>query len=75
MMQIAIEGPSHAPTALLMPGGRRLPVETIIDRWPGNDHLYLAVRCKGGGHFIVRHDRNENIWEVAVYRAPDGEYE
>lgn len=71
-MSVTVEGPLHSPEALRLAGGRRLVVEEVLDRWPGEDHLYLELRCEGGAHFILRHDRETGSWEIALFRpSPD----
>lgn len=71
-MTISVDGPPSAPQALIFSDGRRLKIEAVLDRWPGDDHLYLELLCEGGGRFIVRYDRREDRWELQVYR-PDEE--
>ncbi|MFB6260105.1 MAG: hypothetical protein ABEJ96_07020, partial [Thiohalorhabdaceae bacterium] len=45
-------------------GGRYLSVNEIIDRWPGEDHLYLKVRAGDGGLYLLRRDDTTHRWRL-----------
>ncbi len=43
-------------------------VAEVLDRWPGEDHLYVKVRTTDGDSYILRYDAARNAWEVSVFR-------
>ena len=55
------------PTALVF-GDRRLRVDTLVDTWYGQDHLYFKVLVEGGDEYVVRRD-DQGEWAVHSYRA------
>jgi hypothetical protein len=48
-------------------GGRRVGVAEVIDRWLGAEHRYFKLRGDDGAVYIVRHDQEHGVWELAVY--------
>ena len=43
-------------------------VAEILDRWPGEDHLYFKVRTTGDDLYILRYDATQQAWEISVFR-------
>ncbi len=42
-------------------------VREVLDRWPGEDYLYLKVRADDGGIYILRRQEEAAGWELVVY--------
>lgn len=59
----------ETPRALRF-GQRRVTVLEVIDRWLAPDHRYFKLRGDDGAVYIVRHDREEDRWELSVYERP-----
>lgn len=49
--------------------GHRLKIARVLDRWPGNDHLYLKVQDPQGDLFLLRWDDATGRWSVHSFRA------
>jgi hypothetical protein len=47
-------------------GTSTVDVTEILDRWPGQGHLYLKLRGSDGATYIIRHDFDHDRWEIAV---------
>ncbi|WP_455220215.1 hypothetical protein [Kaarinaea lacus] len=48
---------------------RNIEVKEVIDRWLGPNHRYFKVLGDDGGTYILRHDMNENRWEMTLFEA------
>ena len=59
----------ETPRALRL-GDRRVTVVEVIDRWLAPDHRYFKLRGDDGAVYIVRHDVDEDRWELSVYERP-----
>ncbi len=46
-------------------------VAEILDRWPGEDHLYFKVRTTDDDLYILRFDTNGQEWEISVFKEGD----
>ena len=53
------------PVAIRL-GARRIPVQTIIDRWLGEDHAYFKVAGEDGLVYLIRQDRTTDTWELIL---------
>ncbi len=45
-------------------GSRRVEAVDIIDRWLAPDHRYFKVRGEDGDLYILRHNPDQDVWEV-----------
>ena len=55
-------------------GERRVGVTAVLDSWLAPDHRYFKLQGDDGGIYIVRHDANEDAWELTLFdsgRLPD----
>ncbi len=57
-----------APSAIVH-HGRRLMVRGIIDQWGGTGHFYVKLVADDGNLYIIRHDLEENAWEMVLMVA------
>ncbi|HEY5603370.1 MAG TPA: hypothetical protein VIM41_09690 [Gammaproteobacteria bacterium] len=48
---------------------RTIEVAEVIDRWLGPAHRYFKVLGDDGGIYILRHDMNNNSWELTLFEA------
>lgn len=48
-------------------GEREVAVDTILDRWLDPAHRYFKVRGDDGGIYILRHDLDDERWELTLY--------
>ncbi|MGH0037111.1 MAG: hypothetical protein ACQGVK_18960 [Myxococcota bacterium] len=53
-------------------GAVRQRVAEVIDRWPGEDHLYVRVRTEDGAVFILRHDERGDLWAIHHFEQAGG---
>lgn len=51
------------PVAIRL-GERRILVQTIIDRWLGEDHAYFKLAGEDGLVYLIRQDRTTDTWEL-----------
>ena len=59
------EGP--VPLRFGFRGGEH-EVARILDRWPGQDHLYVKLCTADGDTYILRCDTGCRAWAIAVFR-------
>ena len=50
-----------------MLGQRRIEVREIIDRWLDPVHSYYKLRGDDGGIYILRYDREPDVWEMIMF--------
>lgn len=48
-------------------GEREVLVDALLDRWLAPEHRYFKVRGSDGGIYILRHDLNDDRWELTMY--------
>ncbi|NMC74043.1 MAG: hypothetical protein GYA56_06770 [Geobacteraceae bacterium] len=48
--------------------GRTFRVREIVDRWYDPDHSCFKVLTEDGRKWLLRHDFNDDCWEVTVAR-------
>ena len=48
---------------------RTIEVKEVIDRWLAPTHRYFKVLGDDGGTYILRHDMNDNRWEMTLFEA------
>jgi len=53
------------------PNGSEHDVAEVLDRWPGEDHLYFKVRTTEDDLYILRFDTNGQEWEISVFKEGD----
>ncbi len=53
-------------------GERTFRVSGVIDRWHGADHAYYKVMADDGNLYILRHDQEEDAWEMVMMEAAPG---
>jgi hypothetical protein len=44
--------------------GRTLRILEIVDRWYDPDHSRFKVLADDGGTYLLRHDMNDDAWEL-----------
>jgi hypothetical protein len=44
---------------------RRIECKEILDRWYGEDHEYFKSEGDDGRTYILRYDREKDIWEIS----------
>lgn len=49
-------------------GDRTLEVVEVLDRWHGAGHRYYRVRADDLDLYVLRHDLEEDRWELSAYR-------
>lgn len=48
---------------------KRFAVRAMLDRWDGADHTYFKVVADDGNLYVIRHDLEENEWEMVLMEA------
>ena len=48
-------------------GQRRIKVFEVIDRWLEPAHSYFKVRGDDAGIYILRYDRDSDVWEMILF--------
>ena len=48
-------------------GGHSYEVSEILDRWFGPDHSYFKVRADDGNTYLLRYDRDADVWTLEVF--------
>lgn len=61
------EGPQSIPTRFGRSGSENKVAE-VLDRWPGEDHLYMKVQTTEADIYILRLDTNQQEWEISVFK-------
>jgi hypothetical protein len=51
-------------------GARRIPVQSVIDRWYGEDHAYFKFAGEDGAVYLIRQDRTSDTWELILMESP-----
>ena len=57
----------ETPRVLIL-GDRRVEVAAVLDRWLAPDHRYFKLQDAAGDTYIVRHDRESDLWEMTMYQ-------
>lgn len=57
-----------APVAFAL-RDRIFKVREIVDHWDGIDHAYYKVIADDGNLYVIRHDLEENQWEMMLMEA------
>ena len=57
----------ETPRRLTM-GSRNINVVAIQDRWLAPDHRYFKLIGDDGGLYIIRHDPQRDIWQLACFK-------
>jgi hypothetical protein len=52
-------------------GHNRIVVGEMIDRWIAPDHRYFKFRGEDGGIYIIRHDTESLVWELAFFQSAE----
>ena len=58
----------ETPRAVLFKN-KKIEVVSVLDRWLAPDHRYFKVCGDDGGVYLIRHDVEENSWELTMYDA------
>lgn len=45
---------------------RTFTVRELLDSWQGTDHTYFKMIADDGNLYVIRHDREENVWELVL---------
>jgi len=51
-------------------GGRRVAVREVADAWRGPDHAYFKLWGDDGRLYVVRHDLEDDTWQILQQDAP-----
>lgn len=57
----------ETPRRLIM-GTRRIAVVTVQDRWLAPDHRYFKIIGDDGGLYIIRHDPQQDTWQLTCFK-------
>lgn len=49
---------------------RLFRVKAMLDHWQGSDHAYYKIIADDGNLYVLRHDLEENEWEMVLMEAP-----
>lgn len=49
--------------------GRTFRITDILDSWHGTDHAYFKLVTDNGIRYVIRHDLNEDTWELILMEA------
>jgi hypothetical protein len=52
-------------------GGQEMAITRVLDRWLAPDHRYFKVETKDRDIYILRHDPQQDRWEMVYYCAID----
>jgi len=62
---------AERPTSFRL-GERALVVTEVVDRWYDQDYNCFKVAVGDGTQYLLRHDMNEDVWELVQKRdEPD----
>lgn len=50
-------------------GNRRVDVTEILDMWLAPDHRYFKFKGSDDGLYIIRHDSNQQLWQLTLFQA------
>lgn len=50
-------------------GKNKLKVNKIIDCWRAPDYDYFKIECSDGAEYIIRHNFEDDSWEVLFYNT------
>jgi len=56
-------------------GGSEFRVAELLDRWYGPDHAYFKLRADDGNLYLLRHQLEDDGWEMVLMEvegAPEG---
>ncbi len=45
---------------------RTFTVRELLDSWLGTDHAYFRMIADDGNLYVIRHDLEENAWELVL---------
>jgi hypothetical protein len=48
---------------------RTFRITEILDSWHGADHTYFKLVADDGNRYVIRHDLNDNAWELIMMEA------
>ena len=52
---------------------RIFTVRAVLDRWGGVDHAYFKLTASDGNLYVIRHDREDNEWEMVLMEVVGNE--
>lgn len=52
-------------------GKRLFEVEEILDQWLAPSHRYFKLKTTSGEVFILRHETEEEFWEITTYNRSE----
>ena len=53
-------------------GEQEIHVTRVLDRWLSTDHRYFKVLGSDMAVYILRHDEQEQRWELTFFKADAG---
>ncbi len=56
---------NERPLSIIL-GEKALKVEEVLDRWRGEDHDYFKLKADDGALYIIRYDRESDVWELTL---------
>ncbi len=54
-------------------GERVVEVDEVLDAWLAPDHRYFKVRGDDDAVYILRHDTEQQCWELTMFDAGSGQ--
>lgn len=51
---------------------KALKIIEILDRWYGEDHDYFKVKAEDDFTYIIRYDRQGDVWELVMMEREKG---
>ncbi|HTG82565.1 MAG TPA: hypothetical protein VL949_11515 [Geobacteraceae bacterium] len=52
--------------------GRLFTARELLDSWQGADHAYFKLIADDGNLYVIRHDRDADVWELVLMEAASG---
>jgi hypothetical protein len=52
---------------------RIFTVRAMLDRWEGANHAYFKLIASDGNLYVIRHDMEDNEWEMVLMEAVGNE--
>jgi hypothetical protein len=52
-------------------GGRRIPVNAVLQRWQDATHHYYEITVDDGRRFVLSYEPGLRSWELAAVFAPE----
>ena len=50
---------------------KKYEVIEILDQWYGKDQTYFRIRADDGNLYILRHELEDDIWDLTFFKKGD----